>query len=283
MLHTSQAQAFETLNSLADDGVVVNRDSEDYAEVAFLQLNTSKPPLDDVRIRRAMAMAIDRQNYRDVITKGLFTMASGPFGPGSVGFLEDAGFPGQDIQGAKDLVAQYEAEKGPLPKITLQDTPDAGARETATYLQQAFSQVGIDIDLATVQQDKQIDNAISGEYDLTGFRNYPGGDPDELYVWFKSGSPANFSRIDDPEIDALLDEGRSEPDPAKRAQIYEDINREFGKEAYSLWENWTTWRISSLPDVHGYTLDTLPKLPDGSDPFPGLATGHPTLGLWVAQ
>ncbi len=283
MMHTSQAQAFLTLDELADQGAVDNRDSEDYAEVAFLQINTSKPPFDDVRIRRAMAMAIDRQDYREVITRDLFTMASGPYGPGAVGYLEDAGYPEQDIEGAKDLVAEYEAEKGPLPKITLQDTPDAGARETATYLQQSFAEVGIDIDLATVQQDKQIDNAISGEYDMTGFRNYPGGDPDELMVWFKSTSPANFSRIDDPEIDRLLDEGRSEPDPDKRAAIYEEINRRFGSEVYSLWENWTTWRVSAQPTVHGYTLDTLPKLPDGSDPFPGLATGHPTMGLWVSS
>ena len=39
--------------------IVANRDSEDYAEVAFLQINTSKPPFDDVRIRRAMAMSIE--------------------------------------------------------------------------------------------------------------------------------------------------------------------------------------------------------------------------------
>ena len=283
LMHTSQAQAFLTLDDLAEEGIVANRDSEDYAEVAFLQINTSKPPFDDVRIRRAMAMSIDRQDYREVITRGLFTMASGPYGPGSVGYLEDAGYPTQDLDGARALVAEYEAEKGPLPQITLQDTPDAGARETAVYYQQAFAEIGIDIELATVQQDKQIDNAISGEYDLTGFRNYPGGDPDELTVWFKSTSPANFSRIDDPEIDRLLDEGRSEPDPEARAAIYEEINRRFGSEAYSLWANWTTWRVSAQPTVHGYTLDTLPKLPDGSDPFPGLATGHPTQGLWVTS
>lgn len=41
--------------------------------------------------------------------------------------------------------------------------------------------------------------------------------------------------------------------------------------------------MSSAPEVHGYTLETLPKLPDGSDAFTGLATGHPTQGLWVEQ
>ncbi len=281
LLHTSEALSFVTLNDLADQGVVENRDSEEFAEVGFVQLNTSKPPLDDVRIRRAMAMAIDRQDYQEVLGRGLFTVASGPYAPGAVGYLEDAGYPEQDIEGAKRLIAEYEAEKGPLPTISYQDTPGEGARNAAVYIQQALAEVGIQIDLATVQQDKQIDNAISGDFELTGFRNYPGGDPDELYVWWKSGSPANFSRIDDPEIDRLLDEGRSEPDPEARRAIYEDINRRFGSEVYSMWHNWTTWRISSTPAVFGYTLDTLPTLPDGSAPFTGLATGHPTMGLWT--
>ena len=284
IMHTSAAEDFVILDRLADDGVVDVRDSEDFAEVAFLQLNTSKPPLDDVRIRRAMALAVDRQGYQEVRTDGLFTMASGPFAPGSMGYLEDAGYPeGPQIAEAKALVADYVAEKGPLPRITHQDTPDSGARATAVFYQQAFSKVGIDIELVTVQQDKQIDNAISGDYDLTGFRNYPGGDPDELYVWFSSTSPANFSRIDDPEIDRLLAEGRSEPDPEVRAGIYEDIDRRFGSEVYSLWANWVTWRVASAPSVHGDTLETLPKLPDGSDPFTGLATGHPVQGLWIDQ
>ena len=231
-----------------------------------------------------MALAVDRQEYREVRTRDLFTMASGPYAPGAVGYLEDAGYPdGPQIEEAKDLVADYEAEKGPLPTIAYEDTPDASARETAVFYQQAFAAVGIDIALSTVQQDKQIDDAINGDYELTGFRNYPGGDPDELFIWFSSTSPANFSRIDDPEIDRLLAEGRSEPDPETRAGIYEDINRRFGSEVYSLWANWTTWRVASAPEVHGYTLDTLPKLPDGSDPFTGLATGHPVQGLWVDQ
>ena len=54
------------------------------------------------------------------------------------------------------------------------------------YLQQTLEAVGLPVELETVQQDALIDPSISGEYDMQAFRNYPGGDPDELYVWFKS-------------------------------------------------------------------------------------------------
>ena len=282
MLMASDAPSFLSTDDLAEAGVVTNRDSTAFAEVGFTQINTSKPPFDDERVRQALVLAIDREDYKEVINRGLFTRATGPFAEGSIGYLDDAGYPTeQDLEAARDLIAEYEAEKGALPTITFQTGTTAVGQQIAVYLQQAYEDIGVRMDIANLQQDKLIDNAISGDFDMQAFRNYPGGDPDELYVWWKSGSPVNFGRIDDPEIDRLLDEGRSEPDPDARAQIYQDLNRRFGEQLWSFWSSWTTWRISSSPDVFGYTLDTLPKLPDGSDPFPGLATGHPTLGLWT--
>jgi peptide/nickel transport system substrate-binding protein len=85
VMHTSTPDEFVALEALAADGVVDLRDSQDFAEVAFVQINASHPPLDDVRIRRAMAMAIDRDDYQQVITRGQFTMASGPFWAGAIG------------------------------------------------------------------------------------------------------------------------------------------------------------------------------------------------------
>ncbi|HXH59660.1 ABC transporter substrate-binding protein, partial [Iamia sp.] len=284
LMHSSGAQDAITLDGLEEDGVVKNRSSEQFAEVSFVQINSSKAPLDDVRVRRALALANDRADYKEVINRGRFTMASGPFAEGSPAYLEDAGYPSeQDLEEAEALIAEYEEEVGPLRTMTYQATPGAANQEVAVYIQQTLQEVGIDIEIETVQQDKLIDNAISGDYDLMGFRNYPGGDPDELYVWFNSTSPVNFGRIKDPEIDRLLEEGRSEPDPDTREQIYQDLNRQFGEQVWSIWAHWTTWRISTQPEVFGYTPETLPALPDGSDPFEGLATGHPLHGLWVDE
>jgi peptide/nickel transport system substrate-binding protein len=109
------------------------------------------------------------------------------------------------------------------------------------------------------------------------FRNHPGGDPDTQYVWWHSGSPVNFGKIDDPEIDKALEEGRSESDPAKRAEIYENMNRRFAEQVHNIWWNWSLWTVASVPTVHGILGPDLTDM----EPFPGLATGNPVSGIWV--
>jgi peptide/nickel transport system substrate-binding protein len=284
MAHFSGAPDLIALRSLQEQGDVRTYESNDEAEVTFVQMNTSRPPLDDARIRKAAALAVDPEEYTEVINDGLFEMATGPFAPGSMGYADDTGFPvTQDLDEARRLIAEYEAENGPLRTITYQATPGAQTLETATFIQQTLGEIGVEIDIQQVQQDALIDNAISGDFDIMGFRNYPGGDPDELYVWFKGQSPVNFSRFDDPEINELLDQGRSEPDPAVREQIYQDLNRRMGEQVYSVWANYTTWMIASGTNVFGYDPETMPKMPNGDSWNEGLASGTPTYGIWVTE
>ena len=81
-------------------------------------------------------------------------------------------------------------------------------------------------------------------------------------------------------INSDLQKGRVEPDPQKRTGYYEDLNRQFSKQLYNIWINWTVWDVSTSPKVHGIFG---PQLPDGSAPNPGLATGHSMAGLFVTQ
>jgi peptide/nickel transport system substrate-binding protein len=136
------------------------------------------------------------------------------------------------------------------------------------------------VEIITVDQSTQIDSAISGDFEAIGWRNHPGGDPDEQYVWWKSApNPINFGRFKDPEIDKLLDEGRTTPDEAQREQIYDDLNRRFGEQVHNIWLWYTPWTVATAPDVHG----TLGEGPTSADPFPGLAVGNPTAYMWVEQ
>lgn len=102
----------------------------------------------------------------------------------------------------------------------LTTTPDPTILNVAVNAQQQAKKIGVNVRLRQADQAALINDAISGNFEATLFTNsHPSGDPDEQYVWWQSKSPVNFGRIKDPIIDRLLDEGRSEPDPAKRQEI----------------------------------------------------------------
>ena len=96
-------------------------------------------------------------------------------------------------------------------------------------------------------------------------------------MWWHSGSPVNFGRIVDTEIDRLLEEGRSEPDEAKRNQIYTEVAERFASELYNLWSWYTLWALGYSNDVSGVKG---PALPDGGGKPPPMFQGvTPVLGI----
>ncbi|CAN5225418.1 ABC transporter substrate-binding protein [soil metagenome] len=277
-LHSTNALQLENVRTMAEAGTVNVSESEAYAEVGYGMLNASVAPFDNVLARRAMAFAGDRGRLNQLRNDGQLTVASGPFAPGSVGYLDDAGFPEFDLDEARRLVDEYEETTGQELAFTLSHAtgPDTVAR--AQLVKEMAEEAGATVTLRQSEQAQLINQAIGGEFQAMVWRNHPCGDPDLQYDWWHSGSPANFPRIDDPEIDRLLEEGRVSTDSAERREIYEELNRRFADQAYNLWAEWTRWMVVTGPEVHGVLG---PDLPDGSGPFPGLATGHPTVGLWV--
>jgi peptide/nickel transport system substrate-binding protein len=87
----------------------------------------------------------------------------------------------------------------------------------------------------------------------------------------------NFGRIDDPVIDKALEDGRSNPDPAKRKADYERIGKEFAAKAYNLWTWYSTWSFASKNDVNGLSG---PRLPNGDERGTPIVSVQPTVGIW---
>lgn len=278
--HVSGASQIKALEDAAEAGEIAVVQSGEYPEVSYGLLNTEKPPFDNPLARQAVAAAVDLDELQKVINLDKLPKANGPFGPGAIGYLEDSGFPERDVARAKELLAQYKAETGNSLELTftVQNTTDVVA--TAQLVKAQAEEVGVKVNIDPVEQATLIARAIAGDFQALSFRNHPGGDPDNSYVWWYGSSLTNFNNFDDPEINALLDEGRAEADPAKRQKIYEEVNREFAKEVYNIWLNWNVWTIGTATDVHGI-MDT--PLPGGQEQFPGLADGHSLAGTWISS
>jgi ABC-type transport system substrate-binding protein len=268
-----------TLTALADNGVVNLLVANEHPEVGYLLLNSGKPPFDDERMRRALAHGIDREEFNDLINGGFSTIADQPFPVGDPGYLEDPGFPDHDVEEAKRLVAEYTAE-GKSAAFTISAASEPTVLARAEVLSTQLSDLGIEVNIRSVDEATLINEAIGGDFQASVWSHHAGGEPDAQYVWWYSPpNPTNFARIDDPEIDRALDEGRSEPDLAKRRQIYERISRRFAEKVWNIWLVYSEWGIALAPQVHGVQDPELPD--DGGPVFTGVAAGHPVHGMWI--
>ncbi len=276
LVTTSNSGAIADLKGRAASGEIKLVVSDKGAETAYAMLNVSKAPFDDPIARRAVAMAGDARQTNEIRNQGLNTIATGPFPPDSPAFVKN-NTRIHNVKQAKKLNAQYEQAHGEPISFEYLTQPEPETVAIAQLLKEQEAQAGINVTIRTVDQSTLINEAIAGSFQAAGFRNHPGGDPDTNYNWWHSGSPVNFGRIDDPEIDRLLDEGRSEPDAAKRVAIYRDLNKRFSKELYNLWSWYTLWAVAYQNDIKGVAG---PPLPDGGGrPFPLFAGVIPVLGI----
>ena len=193
------------------------------AEVGYGMLNVSKLPFSDPIARQAVAYAGDAKQLNDIRNRGLNTLATGPFAPGSIAYLKKSSFPGHNLKKARALAKEYERKHGQPISFEYLYQADPELTDLAALVQGFDAKAGITMSITAVTQTELIQRAQSGNFQQMGFRNHPGGDPDTQYVWWHSGSPVNFGRINDPVIDKLLDQGRVETDPAKRAAIYKSL------------------------------------------------------------
>lgn len=279
-MHMSGPEQIVQLRKKKESGAINLDESEQFAETTYILTNANKPPFDNINARLAAAYAVDRSSFNQVRNLGITTIASGPFAKGSVGYLKDTGFPEYNLAKAKEYAKKYTDETGKPLEITVLSTPDASTVKSAQFIQEQVQKAGFKVNLKTVEQAQLISTALGSDWNAMAWRNHPGGAPDLQYVWWHSGMPTNFGKFSDPVIDKLLDQGRGEADPAKQKPIYEDLNREFAKQAWNLWLNWTLWDVATATNIHGVYG---PDLPEGGKPFTGLATGHPVDGMWVSK
>jgi peptide/nickel transport system substrate-binding protein len=276
MLHTSDnEQLADRLRPLAEGGDVEVFESDAYGEVNYLMLNSSTPPFDNINARKAVAHALDREFLIEVRGGGIGTPADGPFAEDVLGYVEDPGFPQFDVDMAKEFADTYQQETGEPLRFTYTFVTSESGSLTAQEIQTQMRDAGIEMDVRPAgDQATTINQALAGDFQAVGWRNHPGADPDTQYNWWYEGSPVNFGRITDPEVNRLLDEGRTNPE--NREQTYQDLTRRFAEQVWNIWTSRTIWAVGHHADIKGVLGPTIPR---GAN-FPGLGTGHFVHGMW---
>lgn len=252
----------------------------------YMGFNLKHKPFDDVRVRRAINYAIDKQEIIDGVYLGLGINIASPYKPGTRwsnpaltpypydpakarALLKEAGFTDQNGDG----ILERDGKAFSFEIITNQNKE---REKSAVLIQRRLKEVGIDVQIRAIEWASFISRFIkTGDFDAVVLGWGLGLDPDQYNIWHSSQqAPGQFNFIgyQNPKVDQLLEKGRLELNPDKRMEIY----HEFAKTL-----------LDDSPIIYlsaGYGLTAIHKRVRGIDnPAPPAGIGHNSQDWYIPQ
>jgi peptide/nickel transport system substrate-binding protein len=206
------------------------------ANIVYLGFNCQHPPLDNPKVRQAIAYAVDRESIvRDLmlgqahVANSILPEGSWAYDPGqkytydparAKQLLDEAGFRDPDGDGPQ--------MRFPKPISFKISAGNAATAQFAGVIQNSLKSVGVPVEIETFETATLINQLTDGQYDMTTLR-WVGGNQDPVFLrnLFHSGeipSPThagvNRNRYSNPEFDRVIDEAVNTFDRAKAKPLY---------------------------------------------------------------
>jgi len=198
--------------------------------VSYIALNTQTPPFDDVHVRRALALSIDRARIAEVTFSNLVTPATGILPPQLPGFTPgDKTYPFDPEQARAELAeSKYGSVEG-LPAITLTEVGGGaeGRIDTQAFIEQWRQELGIEVAITQVDFATFLADQDAGRLQMFNagwIVDYP--DPENIIdLKFNSTSTLNDVGYSNPQIDEVLNTARTEQDSERRFLLYQQAEQ----------------------------------------------------------
>jgi peptide/nickel transport system substrate-binding protein len=242
----------------------------------YLGFNLKHKPFDDIRVRKAINYAIDKQEIIDGVYLGLGINIASPYKPGTRwsnptlkpysydpekarALLKEAGFT-KNVNG----ILERDGKPFAFEIITNQNKE---REKSAVIIQRRLKEIGIDVKIRAIEWASFISRFINtGDFDVVILGWGLGLDPDQYNIWHSSQqAPGQFNFIgyNNPTVDKLLEQGRSELNPDKRQEIYHTFTEQL---------------LADSPIVYlsaGYGLTAIHKRIEGIvNPIPPAGIGY---------
>ncbi|MFC7495801.1 MULTISPECIES: ABC transporter substrate-binding protein [unclassified Nocardioides] len=242
----------DKVDALLDEGVGGYMNMVAASNLAVINANEGRPG-EDVRVRKAMALAIDPNLIRERAVDGHGLAGSTIFPEYSRWHGETEGIP-YDLEEAKALVEEAKAD-GFDGKITYTDQSDPVSRANGLVVKASLEQVGfeVELNLQRTVADTITSVAVNQDYDVAGWGlSFREGDPfSKMFSTTDSESPATLGMATSPEMDAALDEFKQASEEADQLAAMDKIQQISNEQVSYL--NWGPVAEYSAfaDDVHG--------------------------------
>ena len=256
------------LDRLLDPANALNSDlrrAQPTFSVQYIGMNVNEPPLDDPKVRQALNLAIDKQEIATIVLGDLVVPAQGILPPGFPGFNQNLrGYEFDPVEARRLLEeSTYGDDLANLPPITMTTAGSFGASvslDMEVVLQMWERNLGVKAEFQQTEYAtflKDLHKRRFQMFDIGWIADYP--DPQNfLDILFHSESSNNHTNYSNPEVDALLEQARTETNEAERLPIYQQIEQQIIDDApwIPLWYSGEQY-VLVKPNVKDYLLPPL--------------------------
>jgi peptide/nickel transport system substrate-binding protein len=227
--------------------------------VGALRMRTDLPPFNDVRVRRAISHAIDRQGLIEAVS--IRGQPSPAIPPGLAEWslpIDQLGAGAKyyqyNPQEARRLLGEAGYPKGFKTPLTVSSGYGRDLLDAVQLVQQYLKDVGIEAELKVQEYGAYMATTVLGKYE--GMVAGPAAiawEPDgPLYRLYAPDSPTNGSHVNDPTLTAMLKEQRHTRDPETRKKLIFDIQRYVAEQQYYVYTNSSMITGTWQPYVKNY-------------------------------
>nr|WP_321443039.1 ABC transporter substrate-binding protein [uncultured Cohaesibacter sp.] len=189
-----------------------------------LSTNNAQKPFDDVRVRKAMAHAIDRQALIDGAMFGYGTLIGSHFAPHNPAYVDLSQVYDFDLDKAKALLKEAGLENGFKARLHL--PPTDYARRSGLIIASDLKKIGIDLDIINVEWGQWLKQVFKGkDYDLTIVSHT---EPMDIGIYARDDY---YFQYKNPEFNAIIKELNATSDEAKRTELLHKAQKKLNDDA----------------------------------------------------
>jgi len=228
----------------------------------YIGFDTTKPPFDDVNLRRAFSQAIDKDKLVSLVYRDMMQTADGVLPPGMPGYNEDLAGLDFDVTEARELIANSRyGDVSNLPPITITTAGWGGliSSDLEAIIYEWRQNLGVEVEVRQLEPQRFLYHLTEEKdemFHMGWIADYP-HPQDFLDILFHSGTENNYGQYSNPEVDALLEMANVEPDSEVSLGLYQQAEQKLVEDAACLPLWFGKNYVLVKPYVSGYEVNPM--------------------------